>query len=84
MIFPLLALSNISQATASLAMSISSKEVKKDVAIPAAISAYLGVTEPALYGVNIKYKYPMICAMIGSACGAVFVDSLELWLTVLE
>lgn len=70
MIFPLLALSNISQATASLAMSISSKEVKKDVAIPAAISAYLGVTEPALYGVNIKYKYPMICAMIASACGA--------------
>lgn len=37
-------------------MSISSKEVKKDVAIPAAISAYLGVTEPALYGVNIKYS----------------------------
>ena len=70
MIFPLLALSNIAQATASLAMSFASKEVKKDVAIPASISAYLGVTEPALYGVNIKYKYPMICAMIGSACGS--------------
>lgn len=70
MIFPLLALSNISQATASLAMSFASKNVKKDVAIPASISAYLGVTEPAMYGVNIKYKYPMICAMIGSAIGA--------------
>lgn len=70
MIFPLLALSNISQATASLTMALVSKTVKKDVAIPASISAYLGVTEPALYGVNVKYKYPMICAMIGSACGA--------------
>lgn len=70
MIFPLLALSNISQATASLAMTFASKTVKKDVAIPASISAYLGVTEPAMYGVNIRYKYPMICAMIGSACGA--------------
>lgn len=70
MIFPLLALSNMAQATASLAMTLASKNVKKDVSIPATISAYLGVTEPAMYGVNIKYKYPMVCAMIGSACGA--------------
>lgn len=70
MIFPLLALSNMAQATASLAMTFASKNVKKDVSIPATISAYLGVTEPAMYGVNIKYKYPMVCAMIGSACGA--------------
>lgn len=70
MIFPLLALSNISQATAVLAITFASKTVKKDISIPATISAYLGVTEPAMYGINIKYKYPMICAMIGSACGA--------------
>lgn len=70
MIFPLLALSNISQATAVLAITFASKSVKRDISIPAAISAYLGVTEPAMYGINIKYKYPMICAMIGSACGA--------------
>lgn len=70
MIFPLLALSNISQATAVLAITLASKSVKRDISIPAAISAYLGVTEPAMYGINIKYKYPMICAMIGSACGA--------------
>lgn len=49
---------------------MASKSVKRDIAIPASISAYLGVTEPAMYGVNIRYKYPMICAMIGSACGA--------------
>lgn len=70
MIFPLIALSNISQATAVLAITLASKSVKRDISIPAAISAYLGVTEPAMYGINIKYKYPMICAMIGSACGA--------------
>lgn len=70
MIFPLIALSNISQATAVLAITLASKSVKRDIAIPASISAYLGVTEPAMYGVNIRYKYPMVCAMIGSACGA--------------
>lgn len=70
MIFPLIALSNISQATAVLAITLASKTVKKDISIPATISAYLGVTEPAMYGINIKYKFPMIFAMIGSACGA--------------
>lgn len=70
MIFPLIALSNISQATAVLAITLASKSVKRDIAIPASISAYLGVTEPAMYGINIRYKYPMVCAMIGSACGA--------------
>ena len=33
-------------------------------------SAYLGVTEPAMYGINLKYKFPMLSAMIGSACAA--------------
>lgn len=69
MIFPLLALSNIAQASATLAMTFSGKNIK-NITIPAAISAYLGVTEPALYGVNIKYRYPMICAMISSGIGA--------------
>ena len=39
--------------------------------IPACISCYLGVTEPALFGVNLKYGFPLVCGMIGSACGAV-------------
>ena len=34
--------------------------------MPAAISAWLGVTEPAMYGINLKYRFPMLCAMIGS------------------
>ncbi|WP_156299573.1 PTS trehalose transporter subunit IIBC [Streptobacillus canis] len=69
MIFPLIALSNMAQASAVFAMSFVDKEIKA-VSIPATISAYLGVTEPAMYGVNLKYKYPMLFAMIGSATGA--------------
>lgn len=69
MIFPLIALSNIAQGSASLAIAFCDKE-SKDLSVPSAISAYLGVTEPAMYGVNLKYKYPMIFAMLGSAMGA--------------
>ncbi|HBO37921.1 MAG TPA: PTS trehalose transporter subunit IIBC, partial [Pasteurellaceae bacterium] len=42
----------------------------REVAVPAALSAYLGVTEPAMYGINLKYRFPMLCAMTGSACAA--------------
>ena len=38
----------------------------REISVPAAISAYLGVTEPAMYGINLKYRFPMLCAMIGS------------------
>lgn len=41
-------------------------EEEKQVSIPACISAYLGVTEPALFGINLKYGFPFICGMIGS------------------
>ena len=43
--------------------------------MPAAISAYLGVTEPAMYGINLKYKFPMLSAMIGSAAAAAICGS---------
>ena len=46
-------------------------EEEKQVSIPACISAYLGVTEPALFGVNLKYGFPFICGMIGSGIAAV-------------
>src|SRR5699024_4181277 len=42
----------------------------QQVSIPAAISCYLGVTEPAMFGVNIKYRFPFLCGMIGSALAA--------------
>ncbi|MGB9096336.1 PTS transporter subunit EIIC, partial [Erwinia sp.] len=67
-LWPLIALSNIAQASAVLAIIlISRKAGEREIAVPAAISAYLGVTEPAMYGINLKYRFPMLCAMIGSA-----------------
>ena len=71
-LWPMIALSNIAQGSAVLAMSILQKrnERAQQVNIPACISCYLGVTEPALFGVNLKYGFPLICGMIGSACAA--------------
>ena len=72
-LWPMIALSNIAQGSAVLAMSVLQKknERAQQVNIPACISCYLGVTEPALFGVNLKYGFPLMCGMIGSACGAV-------------
>lgn len=68
-LWPLIALSNIAQASAVLGVMLMSEKAKvREVAAPAALSAYLGVTEPAMYGINLKYRFPMWCAMIGSAC----------------
>ena len=71
-LWPMIALSNIAQGSAVLAMSILQKrnERAQQVNIPACISCYLGVTEPALFGVNMKYGFPLVCGMIGSACAA--------------
>ena len=68
-LWPMIALSNIAQGSAVLGMIIMHWGNKKEeqVSIPAAISAYLGVTEPALFGINIKYVYPFVAGMIGSA-----------------
>lgn len=71
MLWPMIALSNIAQASAVLAMIVLQKgERDRQVSIPACISGYMGVTEPALFGVNIKYGFPFVCGMIGSAIAA--------------
>lgn len=72
-LWPMIALSNIAQGSAVIAMVVLQKknEKAKQIAIPSAISCYLGVTEPAMFGVNIKYRFPFISAMIGSAIAAI-------------
>lgn len=66
-VWPLIALSNIAQGSAVIGIIISSrKNNEREISVPAAISAWLGVTEPAMYGINLKYRFPMLCAMIGS------------------
>lgn len=71
-LWPMIALSNIAQGSAVLAMSVLQKknERARQVNIPACISCCLGATEPALFGVNLKYRFPLVCGMIGSACAA--------------
>lgn len=71
-LWPMIALSNIAQGSAVLAMSVLQKknERAQQVNVPALISCYLGVTEPALFGVNLKYGFPLVCGMIGSAAAA--------------
>lgn len=73
MLWPMIALSNIAQGSAVLGMiALQKKNARaQEVNVPACISCYLGVTEPAIFGVNLKYKFPFICGMIGSACAAI-------------
>lgn len=72
-LWPMIALSNIAQGSAVLAMIYINRknEAEKQVSIPAAISCYLGVTEPAMFGINLKYGFPFLAAMIGSLVAAV-------------
>ncbi|EOI6973738.1 PTS system trehalose-specific EIIBC component [Listeria monocytogenes] len=72
-LWPMIALSNIAQGSAVLAIIFLHRgnEKEEQVSIPATISCYLGVTEPAMFGINLKYLYPFVAAMIGSAIAAV-------------
>lgn len=72
-LWPMIALSNIAQGSAVLAMIYLQRknEEAKQISIPACISAYLGVTEPALFGINLKYRFPFLAGMTGSAVAAI-------------
>ncbi|MEE3457378.1 MAG: PTS system trehalose-specific EIIBC component [Lachnospiraceae bacterium] len=74
MLWPMIALSNIAQGSAVLAMIVLQRKnaEKQEINIPSCISCYLGVTEPAIFGINLKYMFPFICAMTGSAIAAIF------------
>ncbi|PKG25611.1 sucrose-specific PTS transporter subunit IIBC [Niallia nealsonii] len=77
-IFPIAAMSNIAQGAATLAVLLLTKDQKvKGVASAAGISALLGITEPAMFGVNLKLRYPFIGAIIGSAAGSLFISMLK-------
>ena len=79
MLWPMIALSNIAQGSAVLAMIyLQRKDAEaQEVNVPSCISCYLGVTEPAIFGVNLKHVYPFVCGMIGSAAAAVICVSTQ-------
>lgn len=73
-LWPVLALSNIAQGSAVFAIMLATKDDNlKGLAGPSGISAWLGVTEPAMFGVNLRYKYPFVAAMIGTSIAAAYI-----------
>ncbi len=67
---PVATAANVAQGAACLAVAVKSKSAKtKSVALPAALSAYLGITEPAIFGVNVRYMKPFIAGCIGGVAG---------------
>ncbi|PSL50878.1 PTS system trehalose-specific IIB component (Glc family) /PTS system trehalose-specific IIC component (Glc family) [Salsuginibacillus halophilus] len=74
-LWPILALSNIAQGSAAFAIMMATRsENMKGLSFTSGISAWLGVTEPAMFGVNLRYKFPFVCAVIGSAIAATYVS----------
>ncbi|WP_338787960.1 PTS system trehalose-specific EIIBC component [Metabacillus sp. FJAT-53654] len=74
-LWPMVALSNIAQGTAALAMMFILKDEKlKSLSITSAVSAYLGITEPAMFGVNLRFRFAFISAIIGSAIAGAFIS----------
>lgn len=73
MLWPMIALSNIAQGSAVLGMIFLQKKDAgaQEINVPASVSCYLGVTEPAIFGVNLKFAFPFICGMIGSSMAAI-------------
>lgn len=69
---PIASAANFAQGAACLAVGLKAKNHKpKSVAIPSALSAALGITEPAIFGVNLRFMKPLLCGVAGGACGAV-------------
>ncbi|MEC1681796.1 PTS system trehalose-specific EIIBC component [Bacillus mojavensis] len=75
-LWPMLALSNIAQGSAALAMMFIVKDEKqKGLSLTSGISAYLGITEPAIFGVNLRYRFPFIIAMSSSGLAGMYISS---------
>jgi len=76
---PLASAANLAQGAATLAVAIKTKNAKtKSMALPSAFSAFMGITEPAIFGVNMRYFKPFVCGCIGGACGALFASITQL------
>lgn len=78
-LWPMIALSNIAQGSAVLAIIFLHRGNKKEeqISIPAMISCYLRVTEPAMFGINLKYVYPFVAAMVGSGLAGMFANLMN-------
>ena len=76
---PLASAANMAQGAATLAVALKSRNQKtKSVALPSAFSCFMGITEPAIFGVNLRHFKPFICGAIGGAAGAMYASLVGL------
>lgn len=79
---PLASSANIAQGAAALAVALKTRDQKlKAMALPSSLSAFMGITEPAIFGVNLRFFRPFVCACIGGGCGAMFASITSLGAT---
>lgn len=76
---PLASAANIAQGAAALAVALKSKDKRiKSLALPSSLSAFMGITEPAIFGVNLRFFKPFIAGCIGGGCGALYASIVHL------
>lgn len=79
---PIATAANVAQGAAALAVGIKSRNKKiKSMALPSSLSAFMGITEPAIFGVNVRFVKPLIAGMIGGACGAAVASLMNVYAT---
>ena len=79
---PLASAANVAQGGAALAVALKTRNKKlKSMALPASLSAFMGITEPAIFGVNLRFFRPFIAGSIGGACGALYASIVGLGAT---
>ena len=79
---PLASAANVAQGAACLAVALKTKKAKlKGVAVPSALSCFMGITEPAIFGVNLRFVRPLVCGMIGGGLGAMYASIVHLGAT---
>lgn len=79
---PIATAANVAQGAAALAVAFKTKNKKtKALALPASLSAFMGITEPAIFGVNVRFMRPFIAGMIGGACGGALASIMNVYAT---
>lgn len=79
---PIATAANVAQGAAALAVAVKTKNRKtKAMALPASLSAFMGITEPAIFGVNVRFMRPFIAGMIGGACGGALASIMNVYAT---
>ena len=79
---PIATAANVAQGAAALAVAFKTKNQKtKALALPASLSAFMGITEPAIFGVNVRYGKPLVAGMVGGAFGAAVASLMKVYAT---